>query len=733
MTLARLAFRSAAYHWRTNLAVVLGVAAAVAVLGGALLVGDSVRGSLRDIALGRLGRTDQALASTGFFTGDVVERLRARAPDASVTPLIVANAFVTHEPSGRRAGTVVVYGVDEQFWTFHGVPPPDGPVASPALAAELGAQDGDTLLVRLQRPSEIPIESLFGRKEEIGRTVRLTLSAVLPRERLGEFSLRAQQAQFRAVFAPLRRIQRDLGVEDRVNTVLIAGLTDQVAASAARGALSLEDLGINVRLSGNRTDIIVDSTSGILADPVEDAIIASGTAVGLEPVPVFTYLANTMRVRDRVVPYSLVTATTMDRLFAMAPGGPRADSDAPSGATPPAVPIVINDWTARQLSARAGDPLEIDYYLWDANAGLTTHTASFTIASVVPIAGLAADRQLAPEYPGITGAESLADWDPPFPVDLSKIRDIDEKYWDDHRATPKAFIPYQRGRELWSTRYGDATSVRFAVPGGANPDDLIARLREEISKTIRPEAVGLTVQPVRTLAAEASTGATDFGQYFTYFSFFIVVSAVMLAVLFFRLGIEQRLRQIGVLRATGYTVAIIRRLFLIEVVALALLGAFLGLAGAVAYGNVIVYGLRTWWIGAVGTTDLSLHVTPASLAIGAAAGVAASILCVLWSLRAVAKMAPRGLLTAQAIGQEPTSELRIGRRHKTIGVSFAAIAVVAAVAGLVAEGNEAAAFFGAGASALLAAMFLLSAWLRSRPSRVIAGHGVQPVMRLGFR
>ena len=55
VTLRTLVLRSLTFHWRTNLAVVLGVAAAAAVLAGALVVGDSVRGSLRDIALGRLG------------------------------------------------------------------------------------------------------------------------------------------------------------------------------------------------------------------------------------------------------------------------------------------------------------------------------------------------------------------------------------------------------------------------------------------------------------------------------------------------------------------------------------------------------------------------------------------------------------------------------------------------------------------------------------------------------
>src|SRR5690606_2514919 len=221
MSLLRLAIRSATYYWRTNLAVLLGVSAAVAVLGGALLVGDSVRGSLRDIALGRLGKADQALSSAQFFREDLAEAVAAGG--GSAAPMIVSSGFVTHEPSGRRAGNVVVYGVDERFWSFHGVQPPDGAAVSPALASEPGAQKDDVVLVRLQRPSEIPSESLFGRREEIGRTLRLTLADVLTRDRMGEFALRPQQTELRAVFAPLRRVQRDLGVQGQVNTVLMAG------------------------------------------------------------------------------------------------------------------------------------------------------------------------------------------------------------------------------------------------------------------------------------------------------------------------------------------------------------------------------------------------------------------------------------------------------------------------------------------------------------------------------
>ena len=48
------------------------------------------------------------------------------------------------------------------------------------------------------------------------------------------------------------------------------------------------------------------------------------------------------------------------------------------------------------------------------------------------------------------------------------------------------------------------------------------------------------------LYSEAARGATDFGQYFVYFSFFLVVAALLLAGLFFRYGLEQRLGEIGV-------------------------------------------------------------------------------------------------------------------------------------------------------------------------------------------
>jgi putative ABC transport system permease protein len=738
MSLTRLVLQSVRYHWRTNLAVCLGVAVAVAVLGGALVTGDSVRGSLRDLAVSRLGQTGHTIGSTGYVREALASDLAART-SAAAAPLIATTGMVTHEPSGRRASGVLVYGVDERFWRFHGLEPRDGVFVSPALGAELGAEEGDALLTRLQRPSEVPLESLFAHKEDVARTARLPLTAVLPPGGISEFSLQPRQAEVRALFAPLVRLQRDLDVARQVNTILLHEDVDDLRAEEAfRSAVTLDDVGARVSASGDGSAVIVESASGIVSEPLERA--ARAAAPGLTAMPVFTYLANTIRVGAREIPYSLVSGIDLQALRENGRPGARAQlsptfQNAPSlgSPLPAASGIVLNEWAARELGASVGDQAELEYYLWDAAAGLRTSSASFQVTGIVPIAGIAADRRLAPEYPGITGAESVADWDPPFPLDLSRIRRQDEEYWDTYRATPKAFIPYDEARELWSTRYGQLTSLRFVVPPAEEPAAVAEALRQRLQETVEPASEGLVLVPTRRLALDASTGTTNFGEYFTYFSFFIVVSALLLALLFFRLGIEGRLRQIGILRAAGYTTAHVRRMLMAEAGALALAGSLLGVAGAVGYAHLIVYGLTTWWVDAVGTTLLEVHVRPLSLMAGAFGGVVAALACVALSLRAVARRSPRALIGAHSLEPPAGAEPHAARRTARLAAAAAAIGGVLIGWGFLSRDVQAGAFFGAGALLLVAILLFLSAWLRARDSRAIAGRGVWAVSRLGFR
>ena len=115
--------RSLLHHWRIHLAVGLGVAAATAVLTGALLVGDSVRGSLKELTLGRLGKIDAILVADRFFRRDLADEL-ARAD--GFAPRFTATGPAIIFPRGtvemranetvRRASQVLVVGSEPSFW-----------------------------------------------------------------------------------------------------------------------------------------------------------------------------------------------------------------------------------------------------------------------------------------------------------------------------------------------------------------------------------------------------------------------------------------------------------------------------------------------------------------------------------------------------------------------------------------------------------------------------------------
>ena len=61
MNFWRLLRRSLTYYRKTHVWVVLGAAVSTAILVGALVIGDSVRLSLRQIVFDRLGDTEFAL------------------------------------------------------------------------------------------------------------------------------------------------------------------------------------------------------------------------------------------------------------------------------------------------------------------------------------------------------------------------------------------------------------------------------------------------------------------------------------------------------------------------------------------------------------------------------------------------------------------------------------------------------------------------------------------------
>ena len=727
--------QSLIYYWRTNLAVVLGVATAVSVLAGALLVGDSVRASLRDLVVARLGRTSYVLRSNGFvreqLAVDIQQDPQFRASGLLLTcPLISLQGSVTHEPSKRVASKVNVYGVDDRFWTFnqaaHRAPNNRDVFLSPALARELGGATGDSILLQVQKPSEIPLESLHSKKEDVGKTLRLTVSETASREAMGEFSIQPQQSGVRALFVSLKLLQREIEQPDKVNMILISEANNAPDASKTtsldqilRNRFTLEDLGIRLRnlQQDERTVISLEHDSKLIDDLLGRVASETATKLDLQHATFFSYLANSISSRDHSIPYSLITAVD-EQQFKLLLG---------THSSPASPPIVLNDWAASDLDVHEGDQITLEYYLWQDSGRLETRTTTLTLAFVVPMRGLAADRNLVPEYPGISGSENLSDWDPPFPIDLQSVRQKDEDYWHAFKTTPKAFIPLKVGQQLWQSRFGNATSMRFwASNGTASADQFAQNLRQALNPTL----LGVVITPVRAESLQASKGATDFGEYFLYFCFFLVVSALMLTTLFFKLGVEQRIREIGIMRAVGYDPGLIRRLFLGEGLIVAIAGSMLGLLGAIGYGALMMFGLRTWWVGAVGTTSLKLHVAPVPLFIGAASGIVAAVICVAFTLRGLRKHSTRSLLAGQL-----RSNLQIKERTRSFPLAIAA--TVAGATLLVLAFTQAIGqvpgFFGGGTVLLIALLLFQSGWLRRRRRGSLGGSGWWPVTRLGIR
>jgi putative ABC transport system permease protein len=744
MTRATVVRRSLAYYWRGNVAVVMGVATSVAVLAGALLVGESVRGTLRDLALSRLGATDVVVMAPGFFREALASDLQADAAFVSsfsgVAPLIMFEGFVTVQTTGRRAGKVRVYGVDDRFWQFHGMASAKGladrqAYISPALAEETGAAVGAPILVRVELPSDIPLESLHGRKDDPGRSLRATVQRVLPPDELGEFSLSPEQGRIRAVFVPLGRVQIELEVGNRVNTLVVATRAGPTTGPLAltpilRRLATIEDAGLTLRALPVEHTLVLGADSGLIDRPRVGAATRALAATDLRAEPVFTYLANTIRINAREVPYSLVAARELSTMLGNA-------SASAIGAVPP---IVLNAWSARELGARVGDTVGLDYYIWEDPGRLVTRSAEFRLAAVVPIAP--GDRDLAPVYPGITDSPALDDWDPPFPLDLKRVRPVDEEYWKQHRTTPKAFIGIEDGQRLWGSRYGNVTSLRVrSAPGpsgsaGTDLESVRQRFGAALRAELDPLATGMVVRDVRVDAVAASAGVTDFGQYFVYFSFFLVVSALVLSALFFKLGVEQRAREVGLFGAVGASPGFIRRLLLTEAGVLSILGSAIGAPGAVGYAALIVHLLRTRWVDAVGTTALTLHVSPWPLMFGALGGTAAALLCTWLALRGLGAISDRALLAGEltrgAVEEAGSGRGRPGR-WLWIALAGAAAALALVAAGRAGAIGQAGAFFGAAFMMLLGGLSAVSYWYRRPSARVLQGRGWMSMVRLGLR
>ncbi len=766
MTTWTLIRRSLRFHARAHAGAMLGAAVGSAVLVGALIVGDSVRGSLREIALIRLGHIDFALASGDrLFRAQLASDFGASSGTQTAAMLLLSGT-AANEDGSARANRIQVLGVNANFWKLGRAAPPFSEISNDAvaldgrLAEQLRVKNGDTVLLRVPKPSQLSRDAPLSPEEDVSVALRLKVSAIVNDEQFGRFGLAANQVPPFNAFVSLDALQQRVNATNRANVLLGRKEVPTEAAVASEKKLEVASAPSDVRFANDslrKVWTLADAelelrevyggqlelrSRRVFLDPAVAQValnVITNNAGQTNRTGILTHLVNELRVGDRATPYSMVTAMDDPGLLmgwaAIASRSLNAVRTQPQRiremvqALSPQVKddeILINQWLAEDLQAKPGDTLELSYYVIGSARKIEERVARFKVLGILPMEHYALDRDLMPDFPGITDAQNCRDWDAGVPIKTERVRDKDEQYWDKFRGTPKAFVTLAAGQRMWSNRFGNLTAVRYSAENGlgrTNAPSTAARIGKQLLAALDPASVGLSFQPAREQALRASEQSQDFGQLFLGFSFFLIGAALMLMALLFQFAVEQRAPEIGALLALGFRPGHVRRMLLAEGIVLSVLGALFGVFGGVAYAKAMLFGLATIWQKAVGGSALRYQAEPATFLIGAVASSVVAILVIWLALRKQARQPARELLAEGAQAREGRIEVE-GRRRRgsiaiAVGSGLAALGIVT-MAFAKDRTADAGLFFSAGGLLLIAGWALAAAMLRGLLMRTAA-------------
>jgi len=409
------------------------------------------------------------------------------------------------------------------------------------VARELGLAVGDELSLRVARPGLLPRDApLSSRKDKLSSFVTLKVNAVIPDSSLGRFSLEANQASPRNVFVRLAWLQDQTDLKGKVNRLLIgAGEPPRTTEELQAALAKCWDL----RLAGTtlvgfeNQDVVQLESDRVFLDPTvaRAALAVPGTP---PPVGVLSYLVNSLSAGSgagrRRTPYSFMNACSPSPDAGLSPVPADMKDDE----------ILINRWLADQLAATTGTAVTVAYYELLPSGDFVEKQRPFTVRSIVEMNRLAGEKEFMPQFPGLSDVDSCKDWDVGMPMEEEALKDKpNEEYWNQYRATPKAFITLRTGQAMWGNRFGDLTAIRYPID---RVPDLTA-----LTRAINPADLGLVFLPVSEQALTAVENATDFGGLFLGMSFFLIASALILTTLLFVFGVEQRSAETGTLLAQG--------------------------------------------------------------------------------------------------------------------------------------------------------------------------------------
>ena len=600
MTKIQYILKTFTHYFKANLLVALGVVVSTMVLTGSLIIGDSVRYSLEQSTFSRLGNTTHLVSVTErYFRQKMAAEMEVDNPQIKAAPVLLLEGVAVADGGQRRANKVQIVGVDKSFEMISNTlvfsELQNNEIAiSQNLAEKLEIKEGDNLLVRIKKASLIPMNAPFISDEETSVSLQATVKNIVGKNEMGRFSLKNSQTAPYNIFLSIKRLNQLMEFKGKANQILISTRleTDEVLQSVQH-CLTPEDAGLQIKNIEATDEVEVSTERVFLENKVAETLQKLPGAQ-----PMLTYFVNDIskletrnsQLAAKNTPYSFVS--TLD-------GGLTENE------------IILNQWTADDLGAKVGDSIQLKYWQIGPLRKLIEKKTDFVLKQIVPMTPGWADGTRMPNLPGLSDAGHCRDWEAGVPIKLDAIRDKDEKYWDDYKGAPKAYISLNKALKIWSNRFGNYTAVRYSANNFSE-----AELKKVFAENITPADLGMSVEPIRENGVQAAKNGTDFSSLFIGLSFFLLLAGIVLTSLLFRLNLETRSTQVGLLDALGFRQKQVRQFYLWEGFAVALFGGILGLIVSVFYTRLVFKILNTLWFDIVRTDVLLIKIYPATVAMG---------------------------------------------------------------------------------------------------------------------
>ena len=579
MKFSRLVKANTKHNRRYYKLIMAATLAMVAVITGSLMVGESVRHTLVQRVMERLGATEtMAFSKNSFFEEKLAQ---ADVFEENARPVLLSGGFLS---DAKRYIPVTVWGVDSKNI------PEGGMLINRTLAEELGVREnfppqGVEFVLRLPATGLAPSGSLFV-TDSYTTSVRLPFAGILDKKDGGNLNLKNEQMIPCNVFVNRRELASTLKVDGKINLILSERyIQPDDFAKAWSPALS----GIKTAEKKGFTEITSDRI--FLQSELAETILRNNPAANR----LFSYLANSVASATEAVPYSFVTAVDYFQ-------GKKLENNH----------IILSDYAARRLHAQLGDSIQLTFFVSGDLKTLREDSIGGRVSGIVSVNELLADKTLSADFPGLSDVESCTDWDSDLPIDMGRITKEDEEYWDKYRSAPKAIVAYSAVAQKWSNAYGCATALR--IPGKADMSGL------------HPSMTGIQLTHPKETGLNAAKSGVDFASLFLALGIFIIFSAALLLLVPLSEMFFRRKEEFSTLSALGFSKKRIVRL-LWEESFVSVAGASLaGVAAGLCYTALILLLLNTLWNGAVHTGGFVFFSSAGALTGGLISGAAIALI-----------------------------------------------------------------------------------------------------------